>query len=79
VPYSNAAKANPGTPIYGCSLGILFCRQVGQVEEVLDGEVSDKHPFFNKDLRGLFVRVNFENSKWERTPVLFLGRAPVFF
>jgi hypothetical protein len=79
VPYSNAAKTASGTPIYGCSLGIIFCRRVGQVEEVLDGEVSDKHPFFNKDLRGLFVRVNFKDTTWDRTPVLFLGRAPLLF
>jgi hypothetical protein len=77
VPYSNAAKTIPGTPIYGCSLGIIFCRRVGRVEEVLDGEVSDKHPFFNKDLRGLFVRVNFNDAKWDRTQVLFLGKAPL--
>jgi hypothetical protein len=49
------------------------------VEEILDGEVSDKHPFFNKELRGLFVRVNFKDTKWDRTPVLFLGRPPLLF
>jgi hypothetical protein len=79
VPYSNSAKSSPGTPIFGCSLGIIFCRKVGQVAEVLDGEVSDKHPFFNKDMRGSFVRVNFKDTKWDRTQVLFLGRAPLFF
>ncbi|HLK54818.1 MAG TPA: hypothetical protein VKU42_15265, partial [Candidatus Angelobacter sp.] len=47
VPYTNAGKITPGSPIYGCFLGILFCRQVGHVEEALDGEVVDKHPFFN--------------------------------
>jgi hypothetical protein len=79
VPYSNAGKSAPGTPIYGCSFGIVFCRRVGQVEEILDGEVSDKHPFFNKELRGLFVRVNFKDTKWDRTPVLFLGHPPLLF
>jgi len=79
VPYSNIAGTNPGTPIYGCSLGILFCRQVGQVDEVLNGEVVDKHPFFNKELRGLLVRVDFKDPKWDRTQVLFLGKAPLFF
>ena len=79
VPYGNAARATVGAPIYGCSLGIIFCRQVGQVEELLDGEVSDKHPFFNKEIRGLFVRVKFTDSKWDRTQVLFLQRAPLFF
>jgi hypothetical protein len=79
VPYSNAGKTTAGTPIYGCSLGIIACRKVGQVDEVLDGEVIDKHPFFNKDLRGLFVRVNFKDTKCDRTQVLFLGKAPLFF
>jgi hypothetical protein len=79
VPYSNAGKTSAGTPIYGCSLGIIVCRKVGQVDEVLDGEVTDKHPFFNKDLRGLFVRVNFKDTKWDRTQVLFLGKAPLLF
>ena len=83
VPYSTASEANPGTAIYGCSLGILFCRRVGQIVEVLDGEVVDKHPFFNKELRGLLVRVDFQGSKqdakWDRTQVLFLGKAPLFF
>jgi hypothetical protein len=26
VPYGNAGRINPGTPIYGCSLGVLFCQ-----------------------------------------------------
>jgi hypothetical protein len=79
VPYTNIGRTSPGTPIYGCSLGVLFCRQVGRVEEVLDGEVVDKHPFFNKELRGLLVRVDFKDSKWDRIQVLFLGKAPLFF
>ena len=79
VPYTNVGQTHPGTPVYGCSLGIIFCRPVGQVAEILDGEVVDKHPFFNKELRGLFVRVEFQNSKWDRNQVLFLGRAPLWF
>jgi hypothetical protein len=79
VPYNNAARINPGTLIYGCSFGVLFCRQVGRIAEVLDGEVVDKHPFFNKELRGLLVRVDFKDSKWDRSQVLFLGKAPLFF
>jgi len=79
VPYTNVGQTHPGTPVYGCSLGIIFCQPVGQVAEVLEGEVVDKHPFFNKELRGLFVRVEFQNSKWDRNQVLFLGRAPLWF
>jgi hypothetical protein len=79
VPYSNAERLNPGTAIFGCSFGILFCRRVGQVAEALDGEVVEKHPFFNKEIRGLLVRVQFQDTKWDQSPVLFLQKAPLFF
>jgi hypothetical protein len=79
VPYSNAQQLTPGTAIFGCSFGILFCRRVGQVAESLDGEVVEKHPFFNKEIRGLLVRVQFQDTKWDQDPVLFLQRAPLFF
>jgi hypothetical protein len=79
VPYSNAQLLTPGTPIFGCSFGILFCRRVGQVAEALDGEVVEKHPFFNKEIRGLLVRIQFQDTKWDQSPVLFLQRAPLFF
>lgn len=79
LPYSNAQQASLGTAVYGCSVGIIFCRPVGRVAEVLDGEVVDKHPFFDKDLRGLLVRVEFQDSQWDRNRVLFLGKAPLLF
>ena len=79
VPYSNARHISPGGAIYGCSVGILYCRRVGQVAEILDGEVVDKHPFFNKEVRGLLVRVEFLDSKWDQRQVLFLEKAPLLF
>ena len=54
-------------------------QQLEDVEEALDGEVVDKHPFFSKDLRGLLVRVEIKDAKWDRTQVLFLGKAPLLF
>ncbi len=79
VPYNNIARAKVGTSIYGCSAGIILCRRVGEVAEVLEGEVVDKHPFFNKELRGLLVRVQLDDSKWDQNQVLFLERVPLFF
>ena len=73
------AESIPALRFMDALSGVLFCRQVGRIEEVLDGEVVDKHPFFNKELRGLLVRVDFKDSKWDRTQVLFLGKAPLFF
>ncbi len=79
VPYSNAARARVGTAVYGCSFGILWCRHVGEVAEVLDGEVVDKHPFFSKEMRGLLVRIELHDSKGDQNQVLFLEKAPLFF
>jgi hypothetical protein len=79
VPCSTATGINPGASIYTGIPGMISRRQVGQFDEVLDTEVSDKHPFFNKDLRWLFVRVNFEDTRSDRTQVVFSGKAPLLF
>ena len=79
VPYSNAAGTRVGTAVYGCSFGILRCRHVGEVAEVLDGEVVDKHPFYNKEMRGVLVRIELYDSKWDQNQVLFLDKAPLLF
>jgi hypothetical protein len=79
VPYSNAARAKVGAAIYGCSFGIVLCQRTGQVAEVLDGEVLDKHPFFNKEIRGFLVRIALDDSKWDQNQVLFLQQAPLLF
>jgi hypothetical protein len=77
VPYSNAARARVGAAVYACSLGILWCRQVGEVAEVLDGEVVDKHPFYSKEMRGFLVRIQLHDPKWDRNQVLFLDKPPL--
>jgi hypothetical protein len=79
VPYSNATRAKVGAAIYGCSFGIVWCRPTGQVAEVLEGEVVDKHPFFSKEIRGFLVRITLDDPKWDQNQVLFLQQAPVLF
>ncbi len=44
VPYANLSGIEKGTSLYGCKLGMLFRYHVGEILEVLPGEVQFKHP-----------------------------------
>ena len=79
VPYSNAAQTKPGSAVYACSLLILVCKQVGQVADAQEGEITDRHPFYHKDLRGILVRLELTDPKWTHSPVLFVKSPPLFF
>lgn len=79
VPYGNIDAVAPGTAIYGCHLGLLWCDQIGSVARVLDGEVNRKHPIRNVILRGAMVEVELQDPRWAQEDLLHLGRAPFFF
>jgi hypothetical protein len=79
VPYENLANAPEGTPLYGCSLGLLWCRQVGAVRDVLEGEVVLKHPVRHEMLRGVMVEVELQEPEWAREDLLHANRPPLLF
>jgi hypothetical protein len=79
MPYGNGSSVHVGSPIYGCSFGILWCRNVGKVADIFAGEIVQKHPLFNRDLRGVMVQMQLQDPRWARERVLFLDRAPLFF
>lgn len=78
VPYENMADAAVGTPVYGCSLGMLWCREVGKVARVLGGEVTTGHPLYNEQVRGQMVELSLIEPSWAEKSALFTGRAPFF-
>jgi hypothetical protein len=78
VPYDNAKNVHKGDAIYGCKAGIVWCKKVGKVGEILDGEVLGKHPLHNQDIRGVFVQMDLDDPAWARESVLHVGRAPLF-
>ncbi|WP_373047760.1 hypothetical protein [Vulgatibacter sp.] len=79
VPYHNIEAVEPGEALYGCDLGLIWCRQVGSVARVLDGEVNKKHPIRNLILRGAMVEVELQDESWAMEDLLHLGHAPFYF
>ncbi len=77
VPYDNIGNVEKGKPIYGCSLGIVWCHKIGTVAELLEGEVLGKHPLHNQEIRGVFVEMQLEDPKWAEETVLHIGHAPL--
>lgn len=79
VPYENLENAPAGTPLYACSAKLVWCHQAGVVGEVLEGEVSVKHPIRQHFLRGVMVELHLQDGVSAREELLHLGRPPLLF
>jgi hypothetical protein len=79
VPYDNLDRIKPGAPVYGCAVGPLFCKKVGSVVALLDGEMAYKHPLHNSQLRGQPVQLALGNMHDAERKVLFVGGRPILF
>lgn len=78
VPNQNLKNVKLGTPLYGCAWGLVWCRKVGTVKAVLDGEVQDIHPHDESVQRGLMLEIDV--SEWGASEaVLFAGGKPLWF
>lgn len=81
VPYSNLDEVTAGSSVYACALEMIICREVGTVRELLPGEVTFKHPFREKDLRGQMVELDLDDDEKDAVAksVLFVGGRPMLF
>jgi hypothetical protein len=78
VPNQNLKNVRIGGPLYGCAWGLVWCRKVGTVKAVLEGEVQDVHPHDESIQRGLMVEVDV--TEWGASEtVLFAGSKPLWF
>lgn len=79
VPYGNLSNVSKGAPLYACKLGMIVCHHVGEVIELLPGEVQFKHPHRDKGLRGQMVEVKLDADDTDAAAddVLFVGGKPV--
>ena len=81
VPYANLSGMKKGTSLYACKVGMVVCHHVGEVLEVLPGEVQFKHPHKDKQLRGQMVEMKLDASDAgaAEDDVLFVGGKPLLF
>ncbi len=79
VPYANLDKVSKGTPLYACSLSMVWCHEAGKVLDVLPGEVLVKHPHRDAVLRGRMVEMQLTDGAAAQDEVLFAGGAPLGF
>ena len=78
VANQNLKNVKLGSPLYGCAWGLVWCKKVGTVKAVLDGEVQDIHPHDESIQRGLMVEVDV--TEWgANETVLFAGGKPLWF
>ena len=78
VSNQNLKNVKLGSPLYGCAWGLVWCKKVGTVKAVLEGEVQDIHPHDESIQRGLMVEVDV--SEWGASEiVLFAGSKPLWF
>jgi hypothetical protein len=80
VPYENLAQVQAGAPVFACRLDMLACRKVGQVNQILPGEVSQHSPIESKNVRGLMLEITLQDGGHAaQNQVLFLHHAPFWF
>ena len=61
VPYSQLDGVHVGAPVMACTWSLFFCHRVGEVSEILDGEVVTKDPW--GDLaRGQYVILHLDDQ-----------------
>jgi len=78
VPYENSAHVRQGGPVFACRLDMLWCHKVGQVNQILPGEVSQHSPVEAKNQRGLMLEITLQDGgQAARHQVLFLDHAPL--
>ncbi len=69
VPYTQLDRVQPGGSVYACVWGLFWCSRVGQVTEVVPGEVSMPDPW-GAIARGQYVLLSLPSTKAARAKVL---------
>jgi hypothetical protein len=78
VPYANLGKLAKGKSLYACRVGMMWCRNVGEVLAVLPGEVQFKDPHKDNMLRGQMVELKLDDGEAATDDVLFVGHRPLY-
>lgn len=76
APHDHVDNVSPGVPLYECTLGLIWCKNVGQVVKLMDEEVTNYHPNDDSIERGILVQVELFDESSAASDVLFVGRRP---
>lgn len=77
VPYQHLARVRQGAPVFACRFDMLWCHKVGQVDQILPGELSQHSPVEAKNQRGVMLEITLvDGGQAARNQVLFLEHAP---
>lgn len=76
VPYENLDQIHPGISIYGCKLRLVWCAEVGEVVNILEGEVTNNHPQSGSSERGLLLEIRLSEAWAAKERALFAGSKP---
>ena len=79
VPYENLKSLDKDNKVYGCYLEFIFCRHVGNITNILAGEVTVRHPLSGKEMRGQMIELSLEkdHQEWAKSSSL-VTRRPLF-
>jgi hypothetical protein len=69
VPYTQLEGVASGAPVYACLWGIVLCKEVGTVSEVVPGEVSLSDPW-GAPARGQYAVLDLHDHESARAKIL---------
>ena len=78
LPYNHYAHAKPDAEVFGCKFKIFWCRRIGSIKKVLEGEATQEHPFFSRELRGRIVQMSLDEDQLGENDLVHIGRPPLF-
>jgi hypothetical protein len=69
VPYSQLDGVVKGAEVYACAWGMFFCRSVGKISEILEGEVTQQDPW-GTPARGQYAVLSLSDHDAARAKTL---------
>jgi hypothetical protein len=69
VPYTQLAGVTPGAEVYNCLWGLVWCKAVGTVSQMVQGEVVQADPW-GSQVRGEYVVLNLTDHDAARAKTL---------
>lgn len=79
VPYRNVKNIQVGSPVYSCYLDMVFCYRSGRVMSLYHAEEHGRHPVFQSEIKGMYVRIAFDDEEDAQRKLLFFHSKPLLF